>query len=84
MARKRKLHEDDDGRVVASMNVDGMPWYAERMQNDQTLDNDLSDLSKGETWEIIIGTTKAALLVLIAFLVSFQLFILFCVLVWFR
>jgi hypothetical protein len=84
MARKRKLHEDDDGRVVASMNVDGMPWYAERMQNDQTLDNDLSDLSKGETWEIIKGTTKAALLVLSAFLVAFLLFILFCVFIWFR
>ena len=84
MARKRKLHEDDDGRVIASMNVDGMPWYAERMHNHQTHDNDLSDLSKGETWEIIKGTTKAALLVLSAFLVAFLLFILFCVFIWFR
>ena len=30
MRRKRVIlpDEHDDGRVVASMNVDGMPWYA--------------------------------------------------------
>ena len=29
MSRKKR-YEDDDGRVVARMNVEGMPWYAER------------------------------------------------------
>ncbi|HQC54940.1 MAG TPA: hypothetical protein PKX91_04360 [Clostridia bacterium] len=25
--RKKKQYDDDDGRVIAPMNVDGMPWY---------------------------------------------------------
>jgi hypothetical protein len=28
MKRERKKYEDDDGRTIAKMNVDGMPWYA--------------------------------------------------------
>lgn len=27
MPRKRKKYDDDDGRTVADMNVEGMPWY---------------------------------------------------------
>ena len=27
MAREPKQYEDDDGRTVAEMNVEGMPWY---------------------------------------------------------
>lgn len=29
MARRRKTYDDDDGRVIANMNVEGMPWYRE-------------------------------------------------------
>ena len=25
--RKKKQYDEDDGRVIAPMNVDGMPWY---------------------------------------------------------
>lgn len=28
MAKKRKSYDDDDGRVIAKMNVEGMPWYS--------------------------------------------------------
>ena len=28
--RKKKVYDDDDGRVISSMNVDGMPWYNEK------------------------------------------------------
>ena len=27
MAREPKRYEDDDGRTIAEMNVEGMPWY---------------------------------------------------------
>lgn len=27
MAREKKQYEDDDGRTIADMNVEGMPWY---------------------------------------------------------
>ena len=83
MAKRKKTYEDDDGRVVAKMNVDGMPWY---MRSEQRLpeNNDLSDLTKGETWQIVKGTVKASLLIAGVFMVVFLLFILFCIYVWFR
>ena len=84
MAKERKTFDGDDGRVVANMNVDGMPWYMRGLQKKATTDNDFSDLSKAETWEIIKGTTKAALLIGSVFFVVFLLFILFCIFVWFR
>lgn len=82
--KKKKSIEGDDGRVVAKMNVDGMPWYmrSERQNTPET--NDFSDLSKGETWEIIKGTVKAALFIGGVFFAVFLLFILFCIFIWFR
>ena len=82
--QKRKSFEGDDGRVVAKMNVDGMPWYMRSEKQQTPENNDLSDLSKGETWEIVKGTVKAGLLIGGVFFVVFALFILFCVFVWFR
>ena len=47
MARKRKQYDDDDGRVIANMNVDGMPWF-------------LSDAlkNKGKTGRIFAGNNQ--------------------------
>ena len=81
---KKKSFDGDDGRVVAKMNVDGMPWYMKGMKKNAPENNDMSDLSKEETWEIIKGTVKAALLIGSVFFVVFLLFILFCIFVWFR
>ena len=84
MEKQKKTFEGDDGRVVAKMNVDGMPWYMRAQQQNVPENNDLSDLTKGETWEIVKGTVKAGLLIGGVFFVAFLLFILFCVFVWFR
>lgn len=27
MSKRKKKYDDDDGRVIAKMNVEGMPWY---------------------------------------------------------
>ena len=27
MSRRTKKYDDDDGRTIAPMNIDGMPWY---------------------------------------------------------
>lgn len=32
--RKKKQYDDDDGRVIAPMNVDGMPWYDRHLKVD--------------------------------------------------
>lgn len=36
--RKKKKYDDDDGRTIADMNVEGMPWYtpkSKRKVNDE-------------------------------------------------
>ena len=84
MEKQKKTFEGDDGRVVAKMNVDGMPWYMRAQRQKTPENNDFSDLSKEETRAIIGGAVKAALLIGGVFFVVFALFILFCVFVWFR
>ena len=82
----RKKYEDDDGRVIANMNVDGMPWYLRSGRPGQNAgtDSDLSDLTENETKEIIKGAVKAGLLIGGIFLAACFLFILFCLFVWFK
>ena len=88
---KKKVYDDDDGRVIANMNVDGMPWsmsdvLSRRRKSDEKLrsSEDFSDLSSKETREIIKGAVKAGLVIAGVFLVAAAIFILFCVHVWFR
>ena len=52
MEKKKRTYEDDDGRVIASMNVDGMPWYQRSSSQKLPVRNDSShfeDLTKEET-----------------------------------
>ena len=35
MARGPKQYEDDDGRTIVDMNVDGMPWYDRRKRREE-------------------------------------------------
>ena len=83
---KKKHYDYDDGRVIASMNVEGMPWYVEdhKRKQERQKNNDLSDLSKEETRAIIWGTVKAGLLIASVFLIAAAIFILFCIHIWFR
>ena len=86
MAGKRKLRDDDDGRVIASMNVDGMPWYqrSERFDKHRREQaSDFSDPTKQETREIVKGALKASLMIAGVFILAMFLFILFCLYVWF-
>jgi hypothetical protein len=86
MAGKRRLHDDDDGRVIANMNVDGMPWYqrSERFDKHRREQaSDFSDLTKEETREIVKGALKASLMIAGVFILAMFLFILFCLYVWF-
>lgn len=86
MANKRKLHDDDDGRVIANMNVDGMPWYQRSQRFDKgkrEQASDFSDLTKEETREIVKGAMKASLLIAGVFILAMLVFILFCLYIWF-
>lgn len=35
MARESKQYDDDDGRTIVDMDVEGMPWYNRRVRKEQ-------------------------------------------------
>lgn len=72
----RREYDDDDGHVIAPMNVPGMPWHAEKVAEENAAQQRAHDYSKKESFYIIMGTLKAALLIAGAFIVVFGLFIL--------
>lgn len=97
MKKKRKDDFEDDGRVIANMNVDGMPWYSGRshLEKNTAKKTDLfgngaakdafpQKMSWRDQLAVMGGVMKAALLVAVVFAVVFTVFILFCVFVWFK
>jgi hypothetical protein len=87
MKRERKKYEDDDGRTIAKMNVDGMPWYAsgagKPSPDGQESAGPQEKLKGPELRAFIWGMTKALLIVMSVFIVGYLLFILFCTTIWF-
>ncbi len=98
-ARKKKQYSDDDGRTIANMNVDGMPWFrgdpdgeADPSQNQPQggglaeggKNNEKITLSKKEGRAMMRGVLLAAFLVGAVFFGVIAIFILFCIYVWFR
>ncbi len=87
---KKKEYDDDDGRVIAPMNVEGMPWYNEKPKSvfapkkRNSSSEDELHLSKREQRAMMGGVFAAALLVAGVFALAALLFILFCVYVWFK
>ncbi|HZK27100.1 MAG TPA: hypothetical protein VFD00_06150 [Thermoclostridium sp.] len=85
--RKKKTYKDDDGRVIANMNIEGTPWYVNKSSSQ---DNSLSGESETqkpnskETFYIIRGALSAALLIAFVFILIFFVFLIFCTQVWFK
>ncbi len=73
--------EEDDGRVIANMRVEGMPGYAGSTGERET-QAPQAPLSKRETRLLIAAGMKWALLISAGFALMLILFILFCVKVW--
>lgn len=91
MSREKKKRKRepfvDDGRTIANMNVDGMPWYideAKRKQKQAPDGGEPIELTKKERRAATGGMLAAVLLVGLVFALCFLIFILFCVFVWFR
>lgn len=83
---KRK-YDDDDGRVIAPMDVEGMPGYDLRVRRSKSSGGKQQEpvkLSFGETLAMLGGVLKAVLLVGGIFLAGFALVILFFQFVLFR
>jgi hypothetical protein len=74
--KKPKEKFVDDGRVIANMNVDGMPWYHAEAKNHETDQSEQVQLNAKETGAVMRGVTGAALLVGGVFVLGFGLVIL--------
>jgi len=88
--RDKKPEEIDDGRVIASMNVDGMPWYTSKKAPD-AVDAAVGEdgiavvpekMTRKESMAFMFGVIRASLLVSVAFIGGLYLFILFCIYIW--
>lgn len=86
MKRNKEKKEKfvDDGRTIANMNVEGMPWYnpSKDIANSKSA-QDFTDLTPREKRAMMRGILGAALLVGAIFIGGAFLFILFCTNIWF-
>ena len=83
---KRLPEQEDDGRTIAPMNVEGMPWYTPNpdQQRTELEQRRRSKMTEEETRAYTWAAIRAGLLVMLVFAVVFFLFLLFCDYVWFR
>jgi len=83
--KKEKVIYVDDGRTIANMNVEGMPWY-NPSKNTEVPSNSAPEYTPNakETLSIMGGVLKAAMLVALVFVVVFAVFICFCYFVWLK
>ena len=93
MLRKKKpprQYDDDDGRVIAPMDVDGMPWSNPRPGRRRAKASDGQEdgpkpppMSRRETLQVICSAVLAGLLIALLFVGAAFVFIWFCIHVWF-
>ena len=86
MARPKRdpLPEGDDGRTVADMNVDGLPWYVKGDENRTADGRQHEQMTDEELRAYRFAALKASLLVAVIFIGAFFIFLLFCDFIWFR
>lgn len=91
MKKRKKKYDDfvDDGRVIANMNIDGMPRSTiRRTAFDEfgkvSEDKEKIKLTKSERRSIILGIIASYALFALVVFGAFALFILFCINVWFK
>lgn len=89
MARKkRKVYDDDDGRILADMSVDGMPRRVARRQEElryqEKRKNTALDIDKREKRSIIKGVLLAYAVLGLVLFGAAALFLLFCTKIWFK
>ena len=84
--KKKRDEFVDDGRTIANMNVEGMPWYDKKTEEIKKMNaskSDLPELDREGKGALMWGVIAAALLSGLVFAGAMFLFILFCVKVWF-
>ncbi|NLG99964.1 MAG: hypothetical protein GX491_21615 [Chloroflexi bacterium] len=98
MSQDRKKYDDDDGRVIVDMNVEGMPWFNRRARREQgtaqhvptpreeiaQFVHNAEQMTDSEARRYTWNALLAGLLIVGVFAAVWVLFILFCIYVWFR
>jgi len=87
MKHQPKQYDDDDGRVICNMDVDGMRWNDRSIRREKyaTRKDALAEqMTRSEARRYTWYAVLAALLIVLVFSVTWVLFILFCTEVWFR
>lgn len=83
-AGNRQMEEEDDGRTIVDMNVDGMPWYVPGDESREKGSGRHEQMSPEDFRTYRFAALKAALLVALVFGFVFFLFLLFCDFIWLR
>ena len=90
--KRSQLPEGDDGRTIANMNVEGMPWYTPDLPDTPPASSsptparrEFNDgLTSRQARMYTASALKAGLLVAIVMALGIVAFVAFCVFVWFR
>lgn len=83
--KNKKTYDDDDGRVIAPMNVEGMPWYRKgKPLSGGDSGSKEPPLSRKETLILILNGALAGLTIALILGALGALFILFLTNVWLR
>jgi hypothetical protein len=53
MAREPKQYEDDDGRTIVDMDVEGMPWHTARMKREKRAESKAELQEKIQRGEVL-------------------------------
>ena len=92
MGKETRKYDDDDGRVIANMNVEGMPWYdrqvrrekrAERKEQRNASRHQGAQMTRSEARRYTFYAVLAGLTVALVFSVVWILLTLFMTQVWF-
>jgi hypothetical protein len=85
MQRKKKQYDDDDGRTIIKMDVEGMPWFNKSSQGEKSIPGKnaiAAQVTRSEsrlyTWYAVLS----GLLIAAVFSVTWILFTLFLTQIW--
>lgn len=73
--KKKKQYDDDDGRTIANMNVEGMPWYEPEKDKKAERKKKMDELkvSRKEKRAMIRGAYLAYLPIFLVVMASFTI-----------
>ncbi len=86
MKKQFKDYDDDDGRVIVNMDVEGMPWHDKRVRREkrEAKASRGPQMTRSEARRFTWYAVLAGLTIVLVFSVVWVLLTLFATQVWFR